>query len=355
MCDRCGNTHKNLMEASRRGFLKSGAMAAAGLALPAGLAGLFGAKGAAAAGMTTLKATHGAGLCNLGIFIAKERELAAEDGVEIDFVVTPTTTDVVTLFGAGMVDISVIPYSNFITLVDQGAPVKMVAGAGAEGCILIGRDGISSPEDLKGKTIGTFQADTLEVLPYDYLAKAGVPFNEATIRYFNTSPEMAAAFINGGIDAVCHIEPYATQCLEGREGATVLSDGIDLYGPGYADCVLAARTPLIEENPEAVKAVIKAMMTAQKQIEADTATALEETVGTYYKTSLDALKLAQSKQPVMIDQRQNSAFFKERSLSMQKMGYVKNLLPDEALDWSLMEEVIAENPDLYNSLALKSA
>lgn len=352
MCERCGNTYNNIQQASRRGFLKGGAAAAASLALPAGL---LAPRDAAATGMTTIKATHGGGLCNLGIFLAKERKLAEADGVELDFVVTPTTTDVVTLFGAGMVDVSVIPYSNFITLVDAGAPVQIVAGAGVEGCILIGSEGISSPADLKGKTIGTFQADTLEVLPYDYMTSAGMQFADADIKYFNTSPELAAAFINGAIDAVSHIEPYATQCLQERAGSSILTDGLDLYGAGYSDCVLAARTPLLDENPDAVKAVIKAMMTAQLQSEEDTAAALAETQGTYYKTSLEALTLAQSRQPVMIDQRNNTEFFKERSVSMQKMGYVKDTLPDTAVNWTLLEEVIAENADLYSSLKLKTA
>lgn len=355
MCERCGRTHDKIMQASRRGFLKNSALAAASLAIPSSLANIVGADVAAAAGMTTIKATHGAGLCNLGIFLAKERNLAAEDNVELDFVVTPTTTDVVTLFGAGMVDISVIPYSNFITLVDQGAPVKLVAGAGAEGCIFIGGEGISKPEDLKGKTIGTFQADTLEVLPYDYLTKAGMSFADVDVKYFNTSPELAAAFINGAIDAVSHIEPYATQCLTERKGSQVLTDGLDIYNKGYADCVLAARTPLLEENPEAVKAVIKAMMTAQLQSEQDTDAALADTVGKYYKTSLEALTLAQSRQPVMIDQRLNTQFFQDRSVSMQAMGYVKNTLPEEAVDWTLLEAVIAENAVLYGALELKSA
>ena len=352
MCERCGNTYHKIQEASRRGFLKGGAAAAASLAIPAGL---MGASEAAAQGLTRIKATHGGGLCNLGIFLAKERQLAEADGVELDFVVTPTTTDVVTLFGAGMVDVSVIPYSNFITLVDAGAPVQIVAGAGVEGCILIGSEGISSPADLKGKTIGTFQADTLEVLPYDYMTSAGMAFADAEIKYFNSSPELAAAFINGAIDAVSHIEPYATQCLQERAGSSILTDGLDLYGAGYSDCVLAARTPLLEENPEAVKAVIKAMMTAQYQSETDTAAALAATQGTYYKTSLEALTLAQSRQPVMIDQRNNTDFFIERSVSMQNMGYVKNTLPDTAMNWTLLEEVIAENGDLYDSLNLKTA
>jgi NitT/TauT family transport system substrate-binding protein len=37
------------------------------------------------------------------------------------------------------------------------------------------------------------------------------------------------------------------------------------------------------------------------------------------------------------------------------MGYVKNTLPSNALNWSLLEEVISENQDLYNSLELKAA
>lgn len=42
----------------------------------------------------------------------------------------------------------------------------------------------------------------------------------------------------------------------------MLSDGTDLYGKGYSDCMLAVRTPLIEKNPAAVKAVIKALIVA---------------------------------------------------------------------------------------------
>lgn len=353
MCERHGSVHADLVALSRRGFLQTASASAVSVALPAGVAAALGASPALAA--TTVKATHGAGLCNLGIFLAKKRELAKADGVELDFVVTPTTTDVVTLFGSGQVDISVIPYSNFLTLVDAGAPVRMVAGAGVEGCILVARDGIKSAADLKGKTIGTFQADTLEVLPYDYLKKAGLSFKDVKVRYFNTSPELAAAFINGGIDAVCHIEPYATQCLQSRKGSTVLTDGRDLYGRNYADCVLAARIPLIEKNPAAVKAVIKAMFVAQSQAEKDPAAALKDTVGTYYKTTLEAATLAQSKQPVMIDQRHNSKFFAERSASMLEMGYVKKPMPASALDWKLIEQVIAENKPLYDGLKLKAA
>ncbi|KPL51203.1 MULTISPECIES: ABC transporter substrate-binding protein [Hyphomicrobiales] len=350
MCDRDGTFYRNF---SRRGFLKSTAAGAATVALPASLASMLMPQPAFAA--TTVKATHGSGFCNMGIFLAKERGLTKADGVDLEFVVTPSNTEITTMFGAGLVDISMIPYSNFMTLYDAGAPVKIVAGGGVQGCIIVAKEGIKSAADLKGKTFGTFQADTLEVLPYDYLKKAGLSFKDVQIKYLDTSPELAQAFIAGAIDAICHIEPYATQCVIGRKGATVLSDGTDLYGKGYSDCVLAVRTPLIEKNPAAVKAVIKALMVAQSQAESDKTAALKDTVGKYYKTSMEAAMDASTKQPIVVDQRNQTQFIIDRGLSMQELGYVKKSPDKGAFDWSLLEAVIAENKPLYDGLKLKSA
>ena len=352
MCDRDGSFYRNF---SRRNFLKTTTAAAATVALPAELMALMGSQSAFAAAATTLKATHGSGFCNMGIFLAKERELAKADGVDIDFVVTPSNTEITTMFGAGLVDISMIPYSNFMTLYDAGAPVKIIAGGGVQGCVIVAKEGIKSAADLKGKTFGTFQADTLEVLPYDYLKKAGLTFKDVQIKYLDTSPELAQAFMAGAIDAICHIEPYATACVQGRKGATVLSDGTDIYGKGYSDCVLAARIPLLEKNPAAVKAVIKALFTAQAQAESNKDAALKEMVGKYYKTTMEAAFDASTKQPIVVDQRNQTQFIIDRGVSMQELGYVKKLPDKGAFDWSFMEAVIAENKALYDSLKLKSA
>jgi NitT/TauT family transport system substrate-binding protein len=307
------------------------------------------------AATTTIKATHGSGFCNMGIFLAKERGLTQADGVELEFVVTPTNTEISTMFGAGLVDMSMIPYSNFMTLYDAGAPVKIVAGGGVQGCIIVAKEGITSAADLKGKTLGTFQADTLEVLPYDYLKKAGLSFKDVDVKYLDNSPELAQAFMVGALDAISAIEPYATQCLQQRKGSTVLSDGIDIYGKGYSDCVLAARVPLIEKNPAAVKAVIKALMTAQSQVEADKDAALKDTVGKYYKTSMEAAVVASARQPVCVDQRNQTQFIIDRGVSMKELGYIKKLPDKGAFDWSLLEAVIADNKALYDGLKLKSA
>ena len=345
---------------SRRMFFRNTAIAGAAVAVPAWL--LSGCSGAGtagtapnAAGVTTLKATHGTGLCNLGIFLTKERKLSEPDGTAIEFVVTPTNADIVTLFGAGQVDMSLVPYTQFLTLYDAGAPVTIVAGGGIEGCSIVAQSGINSAADMKGKTLGTFQADTLEMLPYDYLQKAGMSFRDIEVRYFGTSPELAQAFISGSIDSMCHIEPYVTQALNTRAGSVMLSDGKDVYGPGYTDCVLAVRNPLLQENPKAVKAVIKGLFEAQQQTETDRSAAVEAAVGTYFKTSLaDALD-ASTKQPNVVDQRNKTQFMLDRAVGMKDLGYLKKLPDEKIADWSLLEEVINENKSLYDSLKVKTA
>ncbi len=114
-------------------------------------------------------------------------QLAKDDGLTIDFVNTPTFSDQVTFLGMGQVDAGVMPYTSFMALYDAGAPVKIVAGGGIEGCVLVAQPGLDSPEKLKGKTLGTFQLDTLEVLPYDWLKKNGVAFKDITVRYMGST------------------------------------------------------------------------------------------------------------------------------------------------------------------------
>lgn len=347
-------------EFGRRSLLRGVAGGAAAVALPSWL--LAGCSSSTPAGpassasgttLSTVKATHGTGLCNMSFFLTKERNLA--EGVDLQFVVTPTNADIVTMFGSGQVDASLLPYTQFMTLTDNGAPIKIVAGGGVQGCVVLGQAGIAGAADMKGKTLGTFQADTLEMLPYDYLKAAGLSFSDVDVKYFGTSPELAQAFMANAIDTICHIEPYVTQCLEGTPGSSVLSDGTDVYGAGYTDCVLAVSDSLLENDRAAVKSIIKGMLLAQQQQEQDLASAAELTAGTYFKTSYESVLDASSKQPCVVDQRSKQQFMLERAAGLEELGYIKKVPGSEIFDWSVLEEVIAENPDLYSSLARQQA
>lgn len=339
------------MNLSRRNLLKGSAGAAAALTM--GVSGLW--PNSAAAAASTITSTHGTGFCNLPLFLSHARQTAKADGLTLEFVNTPTFAEHVTFLGAGLVDVGVLPYTSFVALYDAGAPVKIVAGSGIEGCAIVSQPGLDSAEKLKNKTLGTFQLDTLEVMPYDYLKMNGVDFKDVNVRYMGNTPEAVEAFKAGALDWICTIEPYASALLNDVEGSHMLSDGKNIYGDNYTDCVLCARDSLIEENPAALKALIKAMMISQLAFEEDPQSVLEDVVGTYYKTSMENAQIGASKQPPMVDQRDNTDFILDRTGSLIEMGYIKQKPGRDAINWTLLEEVIAENPDIYAKLKYKSA
>jgi NitT/TauT family transport system substrate-binding protein len=356
MCDRIGCTHfpnlgsmdfSGAVAPSRRKFLKSAA-AVTTISMGMGMAGLAHAAGG-------IKSTHGSGFCNLNIFLAHSRQYAKAAGVELEFINTPTFAEQVTFLGMGQVDVGLMPYTSFMALYDAGAPVKIVAGGGIQGCAIVAQPGLDSPEKLKGKTLGTFQLDTLEVMPYDYLKKHNIAFKDVKVRYMGNTPEAVEAFKAGALDWICTIEPYASALVNDVKGAIMLTDGIDLYGPGYTDCVLAARSSLIKENPAGLKAIIKSMMQAQYDAENHAEEVLQELVGKYYKTSIENARIAKTKQPSVVDARSQTKFILERTDSVLEMGYIKKKPDRDAIDWTLLEEVIKENGDLYGKLKYKSA
>ena len=360
MCDRIGCTHfPKLSEMdfsgaavpSRRRFLK-GAAAVSTISMAMGPGMMLGGPAHAAAGV---KSTHGSGFCNLNIFLAHSRQYSKAAGVELEFVNTPTQAEMVTFLGMGQVDVGLMPYTSFMTLYDAGAPVKIVAGGGVEGCAIVAQPGLDTPEKLKGKTLGTFQLDTLEVMPYDYLKKHGIAFKDVKVRYMGSTPEAIEAFKAGALDWICTIEPYASALVADVKGAVMLTDGIDMYGKGYTDCVLAARSSLMKDNPAGLKAIIKSMMQAQYDAEQKPDEVLTELVGKYYKTSMENAKIAKGKQPAVVDARNQTDFILQRTDSVMEMGYIKKKPGRDAIDWMLLEEVIKENPDLYGKLKYKSA
>lgn len=340
---------------NRRRFITRSTVVGLATVLPNwALAGCGGDSGGAASegGTTTFKATHGGGLGNFGMFVMKEAN-TGEPNVELDFVVTPSIADITTLFASGQVEASTIPYTNFLTAWNNQAPIVIVGGAGVEGLHVIAGPGIESAEDLKGKTVGTFQADTLEILGYDYLKEAGLSFRDVDIKYFQGNADLTQAFVGGSLDAATSVVPFSTAALEQREGSTLLSDGVDLYGKGYTNDVIAVGREVLESNRAGVKQLLKALMLAQKKIETEREAMVELTAAKYFKLPKAQVLQASLEQGFAIDQRGNAGFILQGAQALKELNYIKKL-PDESIfQFDVLEEVIDENPDLYASLKLK--
>lgn len=301
-----------------------------------------------------IKFSHGSGICNMPLFYSSEKGLFNQYGINGSVAMTPMVSDIAAQLATGQVEMAVIPFTNAIAAYTQGASFQVVAGSGTEGLIVVAKPDISSFEQLKGRKVGTFQADTLDVIVYDYLKKADMTYEDVEMIYFGDSTELLNAYLAGQVDAISHIEPYATKARTSTQG-NILGNGTDIYGKGYPDCVLAARNELIEQEPEIVKDVIKTFFEAQYQIENDFEEAAKTTIDKYYKTDLESLLAAAQAQPPGVDIRDKRDFIYSRAESMRELNYVNTDLDQDFVNFTLLQAVIDENPELWERVRVKSA
>ncbi|HEY9622474.1 MAG TPA: ABC transporter substrate-binding protein [Crinalium sp.] len=355
MLDSIRNLTFGIQRTGRRHFLKLGLAAAFTPALLNACTSTETASSGSSSPATAraIKFSHGSGLCNMPLFYASEKRLFEKYGFSGSTALTPLNADIAAQLATGQVEMAVIPFTNAIAAYTQGASFQVVAGSGIQGLIMVARPDIKSFQDLKGKKVGTFQADTLDIIVYDYLKKNNMSYQDVNMVYFGDSTEMLNAYLAGQVDSISSIEPYATKAKDSTNG-NILGDGTDIYGQGYPDCVVAARKELIEKEPEVVKNVIRTFFEAEYDIENDFEDAAKTTVDKYYKTDLASLLKAAQAQPPGVDIRDKRDFMYSRAESMLALNYINKKPDDNFVNFTLLEQVIQESPDLWNRVKVKA-
>jgi len=305
-------------------------------------------------GKREIKFSHGTGLCNMPLFYAAEKKLFAKYAIESNVVLSGWAGDQAIQLATGKVEMGVIPYTNAIAAYTRSPSFAVVAGSGTQGLIMVGQPAVKTFDDMRGKRVGTFQADTLDILVYDYLKKQGMSYKDVKMQYLGNSVELTNAFIAGQLDVISSIEPYATKAVTTTKG-NILGDGVDIYGKGYPDCVLIARKELIEKEPTVVKNVIRVFFESEVEIETNFEEAAKTTIGKYYKTDMTSLLAAAKAQPPGVDIRNKKDFMFGRAQSMKDLNYISKDPDAGFVNFKLLEEVITENPELYKKVKVKSA
>jgi NitT/TauT family transport system substrate-binding protein len=295
-----------------------------------------------------LTATHSIGLCNLALFVAVERQFS---DVQLKLIANPG--DHAAALTSGTVDVAVTPFSNVISARANGAPIRIIAGSGLNGLYVLGQPEISDWKSLVGKRIGTFRSDTLEVMAYDAMKKAGAKKGDFQFAYFTDPFEFIQAFKSKNLDAITLVEPYVTQLVNGHK-AVILDKSEDVWGGRHPDCVLIASDAAIQNKRSALKSLIGALFSAEALIETNPREAVALCARKYYKTSEADILLAANSQPPGIDIRDQRQFILERAHSLIELGYFKNSVDESVFDFSLLSEVIKERPDVYASVAVKA-
>jgi NitT/TauT family transport system substrate-binding protein len=171
----------------------------------------------------------------------------------------------------------------------EGAAIRIISGSTSGGAALVVKPEIDGPADLAGLKIATPSlGNTQDVALRAWLLEQG----------FETTPEGGGevavipqsngqsleTFLSGEIDGAWVPEPWATRLvIEG--GGKVLVDERDLWPDGeFVTTHLIVSTEFLETYPDAVTAVLRGLVQAIDQINADP-TGSQETVN----ASIEAL------------------------------------------------------------------
>lgn len=250
---------------NRRDFLKLGGAGLIGASM-LGAAGCGGGGGGGNGGggdsSTSLNIgyigdVHGGGL----VAAANEQgfwEQANLDAQLSSFTDGPTQ---IQALGSGELDVAYIgPGALWLPASGRGTLVTLDSLSTAD--TIITRPGeIGSLEELRGKRVGAPEGTSGEMILLLALDRAGLTMDD--IEFVSMSPDsIVTAFVSGQIDAAAPFPPGANEILRQVSEAEVLIDTGD-FAPEYAfPEVWVARNELVQNEPESVKAFLRAFVLA---------------------------------------------------------------------------------------------
>ncbi len=282
-------------DAKRRHFLKqsltvAGAGAALGL-LPPGLSSAVWAAGSDGLETTTAKLGFIALTDAAPLFVADEKGFFAKHGMTGVEVLKQsswgTTRDNLVLGSAangidGAHILTPMPYliaAGKVTPNNQPVPMYIVARLNLAGqCISVGNEhadlalGLDSApfkaalasKRASGKTVNaamTFPGGTHDLWLRYWLAAGGIDPNKDLSTIVVPPPQMVANMKVGSMDSFCVCEPWNAQLINQKIGYTANTTG-EIWNK-HPEKALALRADYVDKNPNATKALLKAVMEAQ--------------------------------------------------------------------------------------------
>ena len=230
--------------------------------------------------LTKVKWNYG-GSGNVLVTIANEKGYFAEEGIEFEKVDATQNMDAMALLAAGKVDVvSNAGTSNPLQQIAQGVDITVFGGHMVEGCMpVIAKAG------TEWNGIESFVGESVAVNP-SYFAFTGAvmdlgyenPLDPEVVdwKVYSGYPDALAAVINGEVK-------YALQGTQDNYGLQELVDAgeIEIVSyqseimENYSCCRMVANTSWVNENPDTVKAIIRALLRAQSYYEANKEEAVE--------------------------------------------------------------------------------
>lgn len=304
---------------------------------------------------------------NVLVTIANEKGYFADEGISIEPVEANANADALTLLATGKVDVvSNAGTSNPLAQIASGVDISVFGGHMIEGCMPV----IALP-DAEWNGIESFLGEKVAVNP-SYFAFTGAvaeldgvddPMTAVSWEVYSDYNDALAAVVRGDVKYALMGtgQNLSVQEMQNNGEIKIVSYQSEVM-ENYSCCRMVAQTEWINENPNTVKAVIRALLRAQSYYEANKEEAVtlhaaaidatEEYVGAYmldeehYFVSVDPLKNGVIRAWGILD---STGFLDENAANINIEDHINTALYEEALQ-EATELYGAEAPEFYENM-----
>ena len=181
------------------------------------------------------------------------RDLGQLDAKVVQLVEYPSASEVLRAYRNQAIDGMVISLDELLVLSADGQQPKIILVAdvshGAD--VVVGRPGMRTMQDLKGKRIAVESGALGAYVLSRALTLNNMQAADVTIAHLESN-EQPNAFAKGEVDGAVTFDPYRTQLL--RSGATTLFDSTQI--PGEIVDLVAVRATVLERQSKAVQTLL---------------------------------------------------------------------------------------------------
>jgi NitT/TauT family transport system substrate-binding protein len=208
----------------------------------------------------------------LPMYVALSQGAFAREGLQVEFVPAASAAERDQLMQAEQIDgmindlVSTLLYNQqqvqivivrFARVASAQDPAyRILASAGS---------GITGVDGLRRVPIGVSEGTVIEYVTDRLLQAEGLAADEIEIVAVPKIPDRLALLESGELQAATLPDPLASLALQA--GATLIID--DTSHPEFGTSVLSFRKAIVDQNPEAVRAFLRALETATAEVNAD--------------------------------------------------------------------------------------
>ncbi|WMM25367.1 ABC transporter substrate-binding protein [Tissierella sp. MB52-C2] len=221
--------------------------------------------------LSKIKVAYNPGTGNILGFIAIDKGIAAEEGIEMELVPFSNSTDALTALQSKKIDMAVsFGTAAPLTYVTNGADFTIFGGylSGGMPVYAVSDLEYKGLESFVGKKVATARMYTPDIVWRGAMKEAGYDLeNDVTILEFKKPSEVLEAVKSGNADIGIGTNSTYLQSLEA--GLKTIAWSNEFWDPVHVCCRPVANTTWINENRDTVKAFLRSYIRAEKVLNED--------------------------------------------------------------------------------------